>query len=83
MMYDLGGRVFVDGRNDMYDDSILEAYDQVRTAEPGWNEIADRYEVDALLFPPSEAITKGPAEIAGWCEAYRDANEVLFLRTCD
>jgi hypothetical protein len=82
-MYDLGGRVFVDGRNDMYDDSILEAYDQVRTAEPGWNEIADRYEVDALLFPPSEAITKGPAEIAGWCEAYRDANEVLFLRTCD
>ncbi len=81
-MYDLGARVMVDGRNDMYDDSILEDYDRVRTAEPGWEEIADRWEVDALLFPPQEAITRGPAEAAGWCEVFRDENEVVFLRDC-
>jgi hypothetical protein len=82
-MYDGGGRIFVDGRNDMYDDSILEDYDRVRAAEEGWEAIPDRYDVDALLFPPTDAITKGPAEIAGWCEAYRDENEVLFLRHCE
>jgi hypothetical protein len=81
-MYDLGARVMVDGRNDMYDDAILEDYDRVRTAEPGWEEIVDRWEVDALLFPPQEAITRGPAELAGWCEAFRDENEVVFLREC-
>ena len=82
-MYDHGARVFVDGRNDMYDESILEDYNLVRGAEPGWAEVVDRYEVDAMVFPPFEAISKGPAEDAGWCEAFRDENEVVFLRTCD
>ena len=82
-MYDLGGRVFVDGRNDMYEQSILEDYNRVRGADEGWESITDRYEVDALLFPPSEPIAKGPAETAGWCEIYRDGNEVLYLRSCD
>ena len=82
-MFDGGGRVFVDGRNDMYDQAILEDYNSVRGADEGWEQIVDRYEVDALLFPPDEPISKGPAETAGWCEAYRDDNEVLFLRTCD
>ena len=81
-MYDQGARVFVDGRNDMYDDAILEEYNLVRGAEPGWAEIPDRYDVDAMVFPPFEAISKGPALDAGWCEAYRDDNEVVFVRTC-
>jgi hypothetical protein len=82
-MYELGARVMVDGRNDMYDEAILNEYNRVKNADPGWESIADGYEVDALLFPPFEAITKGPAESAGWCEAYRDENEVLYLRSCD
>ena len=81
-MYDSGARVFVDGRNDMYPESILEDYTRIKNAEVGWGEIVDRYDPDALVFPPSEPITKGPAEDAGWCEAYRDANEVVYLRTC-
>jgi hypothetical protein len=81
-MYEDGARVFVDGRNDMYDEAILEEYNVVRGAEAGWEEIPDRYDVDAMVFPPFEAISKGPAEHAGWCEAYRDDNEVVFLRDC-
>ncbi len=27
-------------------------------------------------------VTRGPAADAGWCEQYRDENEVLLLRTC-
>jgi hypothetical protein len=82
-MYESGARVMVDGRNDMYDQSILDAYNHVKNADPGWAAIADGYDVDAMLFPPQEPITKGPAEDAGWCEAYRDDNEVVYLRDCD
>jgi hypothetical protein len=82
-MYHAGGRVMVDGRNDMYDESILEDYGHIREADAGWADIADRYAADALLFPPDKPITKGPAEDAGWCEAYRDENEVLLLRSCE
>ena len=82
-MYHAGARVFVDGRNDMYDDAILREYGLVREAGPGWEDVVERWSVDALLFRPENAITKGPAEEAGWCEVFRDDNEVLLLRTCD
>jgi len=81
-LYPTGGRVMVDGRNDMYDQSILETYGKIREADPDWTSVADRYQIDALLFPPDKTISRGPAEEAGWCEAYRDDNEVLYLRTC-
>jgi hypothetical protein len=67
----------------MYDEAILVEYNAVKNAEPGWDRIIDEYQVDALIFPPFEPITKGPAEDAGWCEAYRDDNEVVYLRSCD
>jgi len=81
-LYPSGGRVFVDGRNDMYDQHILEDYDAIRMADPGWEAIADRYGVDAILLRPMATVTRGPAEDAGWCEAYRDDTQVLYLREC-
>jgi hypothetical protein len=80
-IYPTGGRVFVDGRNDMYDQSILEEYDAVKDADPDWQEIVDRWNVDAILLSPMTTLTRGPAEQAGWCQAYRDEIQVLYLRT--
>lgn len=74
-----GGRVFVDGRNDMYPDEILDEYSTVRAADDGWEEILDRYEVTALLFSPSVPIVR-VAPTAGWCETYRDDVQVLLER---
>ena len=81
-LYDHGGRVFVDGRNDMYAEQILDDYTAISQADAGWEELVDEYGVDALLFPPSRPLTKGLAEAAGWCEAYRDDQSVLLLRDC-
>jgi hypothetical protein len=80
-LYLTGGRVFVDGRNDMYSEQLLEDYSAVRSADPGWQDILDREGADWLLFPPETTITRGPATDAGWCEAYRDERQVL-LRRC-
>ncbi len=81
-LYQSGGRVFVDGRNDMYDQQVLDDYDAIKNADPGWEALADRYGVEALLLTPEATVTRGPALDAGWCERYRDDNEVLFLRAC-
>lgn len=81
-LYEQGGRVFVDGRNDMYDERILDDYTTISLADPGWEELVDDYGAEALLFPPTRPITKGLAQAAGWCEAYRDASSVLLLRSC-
>jgi hypothetical protein len=81
-LYSRGGRVFVDGRNDMYGDAILEDYSTAVTAGDGWGEILRRYRVTAILLPPDLPLVRGPAQDAGWCEAYRDGHQVLLLRDC-
>jgi hypothetical protein len=78
-LYDEGGRVFVDGRNDMYPESILDAYTVIRNADSGWDSILAEYRADALLFPPDAPIVRGIAQADGWCEAYRDSRQVLLL----
>ena len=79
-MYESGGRVFVDGRNDMYSQQVLDDYSAIRAADPGWEALATRYGVEAILLPPETTLTRGPAVEAGWCEILRDKVEVLYLK---
>lgn len=81
-MHDAGGRVFVDGRNDMYSQQVLEDYTSILSADPGWQALAERYGVQALLLRPETTLTRGPAASAGWCEVFRDKVEVLYLPAC-
>jgi hypothetical protein len=79
-LYQSGGRVFIDGRNDMYGDELLEEYSAVRNADEGWEQIVDEHDVEALLFPPTAPIVRGFAQGVGWCETYRDEIQVLAER---
>ncbi|MBA3688813.1 MAG: hypothetical protein H0W81_08300 [Chloroflexi bacterium] len=81
-MHEAGGRVFVDGRNDMYSQQILKDYTSILSADAGWPTLTDNYGVDALLLRPETTLTRGPASSAGWCEVYRDKVEVLYLPAC-
>ena len=81
-MHESGARVFVDGRNDMYSQQVLEDYTAIRAADPGWEDLAAKYGVEAILLPPETTLTRGPAADAGWCEVLRDEREVLYLRSC-
>lgn len=80
--YDSGARVFVDGRNDMYEQSILDDYSAIRAADPGWEELLASYEVDAMIWPTDVVLTRGLLDGMGWCEAYRDEDQVLYLPEC-
>ena len=81
-LHDQGGRVFVDGRNDMYSEQILDDYSAIRAADPDWQALVARYGVQAILFPPSVPLVRGPAQAAGWCVAYQDDTQVLLLPSC-
>ena len=77
-----GALVFVDGRNDMYDERILEDFVSIRNAEDDWQAQLAEYGADAILLPPDAPLVTGPAQDAGWCEAHRDGVAVLLLRAC-
>jgi hypothetical protein len=80
-LYDRGGRVFIDGRSDMYPRHIFEDYLALRQAQHGWEGLADAHRVEAILLPPGAPLVAATRE-AGWCEAHRDERAVLLLRNC-
>jgi hypothetical protein len=85
--YDHGARVFVDGRNDMYDQSILEDYTAIREADDGWQDLLAEYEVEAMIWPPEAVLTRGLLDHplpdgTAWCEAFRDETQILYLPEC-
>ena len=80
-LFDSGGRVFVDGRNDMYDEQILEDYSSIRAAAAGWEQLLASYGADAILMPPGAAVVDAALD-AGWCEEFRDEVGVLLLSQC-
>ena len=80
--YQSGARVFVDGRNDMYDQSILDDYSAIRAADPGWEELLASYEVEAMIWPTDVVLTRGLLDGTEWCEAFRDEDQVLYLHEC-
>lgn len=77
---DGGGTVFVDGRNDMYPQEILEAYTSIRAARAGWAGLLDRYGADAILLPPGAPLVSAARESGAWCPAVQADDEVLLLR---
>lgn len=85
--YANGARVFVDGRNDMYDQAILEDYSAIREADPGWQELLSSYRVEAMIWPTDVVLTRGLLDQpmpdgTRWCEAYRSEDQVLYLPAC-
>ena len=73
--------VFVDSRIELFPSSVWDEYVAVRAGRTGWQDTLDRYRVDAVAFDPADwpladAITRD----AGWREAYRGADGVVYVR---
>jgi hypothetical protein len=81
-LYDRGARVFVDGRNDMYDEEILEDFVAIRNAEEDWERRLRAYGADAILLPPVAPLVREGRLGPEWCEAYRSDVAVLLVRNC-
>ena len=82
MLHESGGTVFIDGRNDMYDQDILEEYSAALAADVGWERTMDAHSVDAILLPPDRFPLLEAARRAGWCERF-DSDVAVLLVKCD
>jgi hypothetical protein len=77
-LHDEGGTVFVDGRNDMYPQHVLDDFVTVRNAEPGWERLLRGYGIEAVLLPPEAPLV----DVIGWCQVHRDGVAVLLIERC-
>jgi hypothetical protein len=89
--YDWGGyaiwklypkyRVFVDGRADLYGDELLHQFQEAAQLRGQWDQILEKWGVQAVLVPPSGALAQGLLLDPRWHAEYRDSQAVLFLPT--
>jgi hypothetical protein len=72
--------VFVDGRTDLYGDSLLRQYTAAIFGHPDWRAILDEYGINLVLIESRAPLTDRLEEAADWRELYRDEQAVIFAR---
>jgi hypothetical protein len=71
--------VFIDGRVDPFGDEIMQEWVNVINADPGWENILDRWEVRLVLIEPNRPLAKELLD-TNWKLIYADELSVLFGR---
>jgi hypothetical protein len=73
-------RVFVDGRSDMYGESILKEYVKVAHIERGWKDVLAKYDINYIFFYTDSVLVRHLSTDAGWGQIYADNVASIFLR---
>lgn len=71
--------VFIDGRTDLYNDEIISQWLQVVRAEPGWQDVLDRWDVRLVLLEPEMKVIDA-LRGEGWQTLYQDKSAVVLFK---
>lgn len=73
-------RVFIDDRVDLYPDAVIEDFLVLRSGDPGWDDVLDRRQIDAVLWerkaPLAQILTLDP----DWSLPYQDDDWIVACR---
>lgn len=71
------GKVFVDGRTDLYGDEILNQYLTMINALPGWQGLFSQWDIHYVLLEPFQPIIS-QLQSTGWSVIYEDQTSILL-----
>ncbi|MDZ4767800.1 MAG: hypothetical protein SGJ24_01610 [Chloroflexota bacterium] len=73
--------VFVDGRTDLYGDTLLTRYLTTAIGGDGWRETLDEYAIGTVLIETQSGLARRLRDEPGWTLDYSDDLAVVFTRT--
>jgi hypothetical protein len=75
--------VMVDPRIELFTPAIWRDYRTISDGEPGWQRVADRWHIDALVLSrlQQQDLIDALGSHAGWDEIYRDDEGVILVRS--
>ncbi|HEV3098002.1 MAG TPA: hypothetical protein VG104_12700, partial [Candidatus Dormibacteraeota bacterium] len=79
-LYPAGGRVFIDGRVEVYGSRIFSEYLQVSYLAEGWPAVIARANPDAIVVPSAHPIVGLLQHDPGWQILTRDQVATVFTR---
>ncbi|HET9178225.1 MAG TPA: hypothetical protein VFQ24_07690 [Terriglobia bacterium] len=75
------GRVFIDGRLDIYEYSgVLADYMSIMSLKPDVEPLLSKYHVRSCLVPPENPLALLLTSSSGWKQVYRDGISTIFVR---
>jgi hypothetical protein len=75
-----GGRVFIDGRVEVYGSQVFTRYLQVSYLTPAWPDVIATSHPDAIILPNAHPLTGILRQEADWQVLRRDAVATVFTR---
>jgi hypothetical protein len=64
----------------MFGETYRRDYYSAIAAEPGWQQLLDRYRVDWVMIAPERPLARWLGIDPGWRRIYRDETAVVFVR---
>ena len=74
-------KVFVDGRSDLYGDTLLRDYYDVLYLKPDWQQVLEKYGVDAVIVDKDSPLSQRLALSNAWQRGFTGPVEVVYFRT--
>ena len=71
-------KVFVDGRNDFYGSELIQDFDTVNRAHPGWDDVLQKYKVGWTILPRAHPLNQLLALRKDWSLSYTDDVAAIY-----
>jgi hypothetical protein len=72
-------KVFLDDRYDLFPASVVEDFTLLNNGRIGWNDVLDRYETSAVIWPTNEALGQLLADSPRWRIVYSDQEFLIAI----
>jgi hypothetical protein len=69
---------WIDDRFEMHDPGLVDDYLVLLDGAPGWAEVLDRHEAEAILWPRQGALVELAGEVGGWLTVWSDDDWVVL-----
>jgi hypothetical protein len=79
-LYPEGGRVFIDGRVEVYGPQVFSQYLRVSYLASGWQDVITRAHPDAIVLPSAHPLTGILEQDPAWSLLSRDDVATVFIR---
>jgi hypothetical protein len=73
-------KVFIDGRNMLFHNGVMEDAETIQLARPGWSRLLESYAIETLVTERRSRLEEAVAADAAWQGVFRDERASVFTR---
>ncbi|MEQ8842648.1 MAG: hypothetical protein RIB98_16825 [Acidimicrobiales bacterium] len=78
LRYGDAGATWIDDRFELHDASLVEDYLDLLDGAPRWQEVLDRYDAEAIVWPRDGVLVELATEVADWKEVWSDDDWIVL-----